>query len=145
VCAHSEADQLKLENHQSYISGVIKDGQAEYGKQILTLAAGILALSVTFYEDVHGKNGPICKPLLYGGWICLLVAITSVLFSIQSSIAAHKKYLKELQATLRGEPVQPKISWQEKAIPHLNLASTITFGVALLLLVAFAAENLRRS
>jgi hypothetical protein len=46
-------------------------------KQLITLAAGILALNITFIKDFIGPSRPnaMWTMLVPAGWICLLMAI----------------------------------------------------------------------
>ena len=139
-----EFDQSFLEKHKTFISSVIKEGQAEYGKQILALSASVLALSVAFIKNIIGDHNPREIIIIYIAWVAFVIAIAAVLCSIQASINAHKQYLKELERIIAGGPPDARVSWQEKAVPKLNIGSTICFGIGLVFLVVFASLNLRR-
>ena len=139
-----EFDKSSLEKHKTFISSVIKEGQAEYGKQILALSASVLALSVAFIKNIIGEHSPRGIAIIYIAWGAFVIAIGTVLCSIQASINAHKKYLKELERMIAGGQSDAKVSWQEKAVPHLNKGSSIGFGIGLVFLVIFASLNLRK-
>lgn len=49
---------------------------ADLAKQILTLATGILALTITFYKDLDSRSGPKkYRGFLYASWLAFLASV----------------------------------------------------------------------
>jgi len=141
MCIDEKLREMSLARYQDTLK-VIRDGQTEYGKQILSLSTAVLALSVTFLKNVTGDHWPRRMVVLESGWRAFILAIAAVLLAMQASIAAHKHYLEQDRKLLEmEEQVTETRSRLERVIKPLILVYTCAFAAGILLLVAFAVLN----
>src|SRR6185437_4111109 len=113
----TDAQRLQVQTHISYLSGVIKDSQSEYSKQLLSLSSAVLALSVAFLKNLVSVQSAIWFPLLYAAWALFLVTIFITLLAIKISIKAHQIYKDDLEKTLEGKTNQVGETWRDRLMP----------------------------
>jgi hypothetical protein len=134
--------------------------QAEYDKQLLTLSAGFLVLSLAFIKDVVPLNHAAHLWALYLAFILIGTCVCLVLFSYQYSIHAHLSVgsywqhrshvphggkqtgRKRFQVGLRR--LFRRIKRDEKRTRRLNLLSGGLFLVGVFFLVGFVISNISR-
>lgn len=131
MCAMSE-DELRRQAQE-----LLREGHRDYDQAILTLAAGSLALSVTFVHDIAPVPAVGTKVLLIAAWLALGLSLISVVSSYLTSMRAFSRVL--------GQP-----GWHPDAqAERLSKATEILNGVAgagliagLLLLGWYALANM---
>ena len=100
-------------------------------KQLITLAAGILALNITFIKDFIGTSRPlaVCSFLVPVGWICLLLAIWFAWVAIAD--AARMLGTGQVSGYAFKKPLSTRL-WAKIAqtLFMLGLAALGTFAVA---------------
>jgi hypothetical protein len=139
-------DQLdERRKHRTYTSGVIKESQSEYSKQLLSLSAAVLALSVAFLKSVVSIKSAIYFGLLYMSWSLLLTAVLITLIAIKVSIKAHQLYLVDLDHEIadmhqlvKGE------TWRDAWMPRFPWIASLSFSLGVLGLVVFSIINIQR-
>jgi hypothetical protein len=138
----------------------INRDQAEYDKQLLTLSAGFLVLSLAFIKDVVPLNHAAHLWALYLAFVLIGICVCLVLVSFQYSIHVHIKigsywqhrnYVptggkqtgrKRFQVGLRR--LLLRIKRDGKRIRCLNWWSGGLFIVGVALLVWFVISNISR-
>ena len=140
----SDAEKLEIQTHKTYLSGVIKDSQSEYSKQLLSLSSGVLALSVAFLKNLVSIALAIWLPLLYVAWALLLLTIFITLLAIKISIKAHQIYKDDLDKMLAGGTDTVGETWRDRLMPRISWISTSSFATGILLLVVFSVINIQK-
>ena len=74
--------------YRASIIPIRQKSQEEIDKQVLTISSATLGLSLTFYKDVLSKQIVVDGWLLLLAWICWMIAIGSVVFSMSLSSEA---------------------------------------------------------
>jgi hypothetical protein len=95
-------------------------------KQLLTLASGIIALTITFLKDVAAENGGAAQGWIQAAWVAYLISISFgvlTLMSLTDNIAKDK-------------------SIHEKETRIVAGVQIVSFAIALLLTVIFGFEAL---
>lgn len=96
------------------------DTAQDSSKQLLTVAAGIVVLTITFFED-FGKHAPLsAKVLLAAAWVAYSISILCGIFTLQ---------------TLAGNLENEKLSIYELNTKIFSIAQIATFVIALILTV----------
>jgi hypothetical protein len=96
------------------------DTAQDSSKQLLTVAAGIVVLTITFFED-FGKHAPFsAKVLLAASWVAYSISILCGIFTLQ---------------TLAGNLENEKLSIYELNTKIFSIAQIATFVIALILTV----------
>ena len=140
-------EECKKEADGAFESAV-KD-QAEYDKQLLSLSAGLLAISLAFVKDVVHLDDAIYQWLLYLSFVLSSSCIVVVLFSYQLSIAVNEKlrsyWLREgisweLQNQSDEENVFPEVL--SKRVKWTNYGSGTLFALSVMILVTFITTNM---
>src|SRR5438445_4245242 len=89
-----------IKAHRVYLTTVIKESEAEYSKQLLSLSSAILAVSVAFLKNLVAVKSAVWFPLLYTAWGFLSVTICLTLMAIKFSIRAHELYMEFIEKKL---------------------------------------------
>src|ERR1043165_9448078 len=90
----SERDEARyqayLDTHKSLVSGEERSAD-HFDKNILTLAAGAIAISLVFLEKIiqHPKASSLVY--LYCSWVGLIVSLLATLISFLTSQAAYRR------------------------------------------------------
>jgi hypothetical protein len=106
------------------------DFAAELAKQLITLATGTIALTITFSKDFLQKTPNSARPWALWAWGVLL---TSVVFGIWT-IMALTGSLGRVSTTV------PTIYGQNVKLP--STMQIVTFIVGLLLTIVFASKSI---
>jgi len=104
------------------------DFAAELVKQLLTLATGLIAITVTFSKDVFATEGSHLSLWLLGSWVVLLISIGSGLMGLMALTGAL-------------DPME-----NSNAVPSINAPNarffiglqSALFGVGLVCVVVYA-------
>lgn len=142
--ALTDAQRLEIKTHKTYLAGVIKDSQAEYSKQLLSLSSAVLALSVAFLKNLVSIQAAVLLPLLYVSWALFLATIFVTLIAIKISIRAHQIYKEDLDKMLAGQTNLVGETWRDRLMPKLSWLSTSSFAIGILLLVVFSVVNIQK-
>lgn len=97
VSTHSRGEVLE---YRSSIGQVGQKAQEEIDKQILTISTAALVLSLTFYKDVLREQIVVHGWLLILAWICWILAIVSVVFSMYLSSQLVRLTVKHIDNAL---------------------------------------------
>jgi hypothetical protein len=140
----TDTQRLEIQAHKTYLSGVIKDSQSEYSKQLLSLSSAILALSVAFLKNLVSIQSAIWLPLLYVSWALFLATIFITLVAIKISIKAHQIYKDDLDKILDGKINTVGETWRDRLMPKVSWLSTTCFAIGILSLVVFSVVNIQK-
>lgn len=97
---------------------------SDLDKQILTLATGVLALSITFRKEFDNAPGFGSKFFLFGSWIFLLLSVCAGLFTMG----------KLVSLSLRADSVE-KTSVLNDAMPFASTQEILFFLGILFILI----------
>jgi hypothetical protein len=84
-----------LEQRKLY-DQVAQDASKSFDQAMLTLAAGSLALSVTFVKEIAHSPAPYTRGWLYVAWIFFTLSIVSMLGSLLATQFAARSHVVEL-------------------------------------------------
>lgn len=134
--------QVYLEERKQSVSAE-RDTAQQFDKAILTLAAGALALSLTFINQVapHPKSNSIF--FLVSAWSLFCISLCLTLISFLTSQAACRRYREILDADILEK------SDNSENIPArwtnwLNYLSISFFILGIVFLIIFSATNLSK-
>jgi hypothetical protein len=119
----------------------INKEQADYDKQLLTLASGLLAVVVAFVKDVVPLRAAIWVALFYFALAFFIACILCVLISYQVSIFGHYKVRKFWQNHKIGSDYTKFPYGIARWITWINLASGVLFFFAIISLGIFIIAN----
>lgn len=131
-----DRDQERIEHHRRHLYEALHSASRDYDQAILTLAAGTLALSVTFAHSVAPAPTPESRFFLTLAWLLLAVAIVAMVFSFQTSQAALMHQLTHIDDEIQSEP------WTVVATRLLNALAGLGLVAGLGLLGVYALANL---
>ena len=133
--------------------------QAEYDKQLLTLSAGFLVLSLAFVKDVVPLQDAAHLWVLYTSFCltssCVLLVLSSYQYSIQGNFRVAKYWelkseklsaeqKRKLRIDQELEETHAKIKRHAGRVRAINLTSGAFFLVGVALLVCFVIVNIQR-
>ncbi|MCL5022548.1 MAG: hypothetical protein M1497_04125 [Nitrospirae bacterium] len=132
--------RVYLEERKQLITAE-RDTVQQFDRSILTLAAGALALSITFINQIapEPKLSSICW--LIAAWSLFCLSLLSTLISFLTSQAACRKQRDILDGEISGEEADrtnKAASWTN----GLNYFSIAFFILGVVSLVVFSAINL---
>ena len=125
-----------------------KEGSQQFDKAILTLAAGALAISITFINQIapHPKPGTIC--FLAWGWVAFGMSLISTLVSFFTSQKACRKQIAILEHDVldkkESESNKQKNDWAIWT-NYLNIVSILAFVIGVIFLGYFSISNIGSS
>ena len=121
-----------------------KEGIQQFDKAILTLAAGALAISITFIDQIapHPKSETIY--FLVGGWVAFIISLIVTLASFLTSQKACSKQIAILEHDYFESASEPNNQKNNLAIwtSRLNIASIVAFVIGVILLASFSILNI---
>jgi hypothetical protein len=104
----------------------------DLAKQLITLATGILALSITFIKDVLKNNGPVITRPLKWAWSLYLFSVVFGIWEMMAITGSIFQFVPSLTPTTQyGINVQ---------IP--GLLQVLTFLLATIFLIVYGAKML---
>ena|ERR1700682_403747 len=105
------------------------DFSADLTKQLITLATGIITLTITFSKEFLNHNAP--RALVYWAWYCFL-----------ASVAMGIMTLSALTGNLDAKDKTKPLTIYASNIVFFSVAQFLTFGAGLVLTVLFAARSI---
>ena len=142
-----QRDLCMKERDDAYATGS-KD-QAEYDKQLLTLSAGFLAISLAFIKDVVPISSAVFLWMLYTSFVLVGLCMIAVLFSYQFSIFGLEKVKTYWECKLaETEPGATSDTEHEFPYKHgkwikvINWGTGALFTLGVALMIAFVIINL---
>lgn len=135
-----EEYKVYLEERKQLISAE-KDTSQQFDKAILTLAAGALALSLTFINQIAPHPNSKSIYYLIGAWILFSLSILSTLISFLTSQKACRIQRDILDGDIQGRNNSNNniaASWTN----WLNYFSIVFFIIGVIAFIVFSALNL---
>jgi hypothetical protein len=108
---------------------------ASFDRTLTTLAAGSLALSISFVKDI--AEHPTSVWMLKTSWICMAAALALILVSYEVSMWVHKRLI----AANGYYGALP--AWMGWIVTATNRLATAAFLTGACFLVAFALVNVQ--
>jgi len=132
--------QTYLEERKILIDSERETAQ-QFDKAILTLAAGALALSITFINQIAPEPKPNSVIFLITAWSLFALSILSTLISFLSSQVACRQMREFLdkQITEKGDYSEPAAKIWTNRLNYLSIGS---FVIGVVFLVIFSSINL---
>jgi hypothetical protein len=112
----------------------------EYIKHLMSLAAGIFALTLTFFKDLLGKpiSAVSYKPILMIGWLLLII-------SLMAGIAQMRLWASYYISWAKSFNDEAERNWRhivDKRRLKFEYLQIFSFSIGLLLLLLFSSLNL---
>ncbi|MBI4823181.1 MAG: hypothetical protein HY805_02990 [Nitrospirae bacterium] len=117
----------------------------QFDKAILTLAAGALALSITFIKQIAPDPKPVSKYFLLGAWIFFCLSMLSTLISFLTSQKACRNARDILDEEISHNDKQHNTTKENKATSWTNRLNYFSIGFfifGVIFLIVFSAINL---
>ena len=121
------------------VGEALQSQAAQRNKAILTLAAGALALSLTFLKDIAPTPDDRAITLLAWSWVCFIISMCLTLISFQVSVCAFRRFdeiLNIQQAESGTDASTLKNCWVTVTLILNRLSLVMFIAGAILLLVA---------
>lgn len=117
----------------------------QFDKAILTLAAGALALSLTFLKEIVPTPNRLIIELLVASWGCFIASVCLTLFSCQTSVFAHQRLdqILNIQQSKPDTDVRSLRNHWVWVTTCLNLLSLVVFVSGTVLLSCSAYHGLK--
>lgn len=135
--------QVYLEERKQLVTSE-RDTAQQFDKAILTLAAGALALSITFIHEIAPNPKPFSICFLIIAWVLFCLSLLSTLISFLASQAACRKQRDILDHDIAGKKDFPLTNNAAAWTNGLNYLSISFFIFGIVFLVIFSALNLSR-
>ena len=113
----------------------------QFGKTILTLTSGALAVSFVFLRDVMKPADTANKGCLIGAWVLWSAAMLCALLSLYANQLAPRHAQKRFRGGLRGQDLV-EARRVDKLTRSLNPLAGVWFMAGLILTIVFVATNL---
>lgn len=136
-------DYLLDDRKQSVLAE--RDTAQQFDKAILTLAAGALALSITFINQIAPQPKPYSIYWLIIAWSFFCLSLLSTLISFLTSQAACRKQRDILDEEILQSNKKCSNTKDNKAAFWTNLLNYFSIGffiLGVILLIVFSAMNL---
>ncbi len=136
--------EVYLEERKALVQAE-KEGSQQFDKAILTLAAGALAISITFINQItpHPKPETIC--ILAWGWIAFGMSLIFTLVSFFTSQKACRRQRTILQYDFfdkkESELNEQKNNWAI-GTKIFNFLSILAFVIGVIFLGSFSISNI---
>jgi len=127
---------FRRELYEKHLYDAHHAASRDYDQAILTLAAGTLALSVTFAHNITAEPAAGTREYLIGAWITLGVAIVAMVLSFLTSQWTLRDRITHVDDETPAPP-----SRAERATWGLNLAAGAGLVLGLALLGLYASAN----
>lgn len=115
------------------------DAARDTVKQLITLATGVITVTVTFYDKIFSSPSGIAKTLTLAGWSLFLLSIAMGIFSLMALTGAYVELNKR-----RGESRTDgqKLSISDAGLRWFPALQIVLFFAALIFVVIFGAIGL---
>lgn len=131
----------ELKEYRALLIEAEQKAQEDFDKTVLTLSGGALGISFAFVKDIIGDEPIIHACYLLTSWIIWGISVLCVLASFYFSQQALRKTISQLDADKIYE--QSPGGWYSRLTAILNALGGVLFLVGVVLIVIFAAYNLR--
>lgn len=136
------------------------DSANELAKQLITLATGILALSITFIKDVLKNNGTVVKWPLRAAWFIYLfsiffgmwtmMAITGSIFSVVSNSTSTQSVTNSIESLTNSNQsvtnsAQPVTNSNQSAMKPVKSAANSNHSVTNTTQTGTSTQSLKTS
>jgi hypothetical protein len=130
-------DEAHLEDDRKQLNDALQAASRDYDQAILTIAAGTLAVSVTFMHDVTPTPVAGSTPILVSAWLSLGASVLCMVCSFLTSQRTIRLMLRQPDLTLTGVGKR----WAT-ATYVLNAAAGFLLALGLGLLGWYAVANM---
>ena len=138
-------DQSQYDGLKKQVAEGLRSSAAQFDKAILTLAAGALALSLSFVRELAPEPDATTICLLACSWTGFIASIVSTLLSFQVSMFAEMHYEKAID-TIHSKPDTDRSNfksfWKSTTIV-LNVFSLVAFVAGTIFLTYSVHDNLK--
>jgi len=131
-------DEDRMEHYRRHLYDALHAASRDYDQAILTLAAGTLAVSVTFLHDITPTPIAGTRNLVVWAWASLGVALIAIVVSFVTSQWVLRRRIAALD---RAGKVTPPPVWAERATVILNAFAGFALIAGLILLGMYAYQN----
>lgn len=139
-------DDVKYEvylSERSSLNEAEKDSSQQFDKAIITLAAGALALSLTFIKQIAPYPKAWTLFFLFSSWLAFGASMLSTLISFLTSQEACRIQRKLLESDFFiKEEQKEKENRPARITKRLNYVSIISFIIGVFLLTVFSISNI---
>jgi hypothetical protein len=139
---HDQAWLQKCDDEYSGAYDAIQKNQEEYDKQLITLSAAFLTLTISFINNIVPIKEADFRGLLYTSLILISACLLSVLVSYQVSIFFHYEVADFWRESKDGDaaPTFPMIG--AAIVRGWNVANGLMFAIGVGFIVAFVVTNI---
>jgi hypothetical protein len=137
------ADSRKefLEERRQYIDAEVTNAR-RHREIVIAGAAGTLALSITFLEEIAPTPVPWTLWFLGVGWVAMLVSLALSVLSFRVTVHAHQSNRRRLDKLYLGEGAEEEQkevdSWNQKTVSAGSWADALlALGMGCLAVFAF--------
>jgi hypothetical protein len=137
--------KIYVDERKSLVEGE-KTTADNFDKNILTLAAGALGISLVFLEKIAPEPNPKTLIYLYLSWASLVSSLLAILSSQLTGQYAYRRARVLLEDEFFPEEKKEnckKGNWWAKTTQFLNWASIFAFVFGTALLVYFSIQNVK--
>jgi len=143
--ARKQKYQIYLDERKS-LNDAIKETAHQFDKAILTLAAGALALSLTFIKDIAPTPKIGTFYLLFFAWATFIISILATLISFFTSQKACQRQIKIVEIEFLEERSEENDNDKmdnpfNRYTRILNMVSIAFFILGVILLIIFSSLN----
>lgn len=132
----ARAQEADVRQHQAWLDAQARFSEL-YVKMIVSLAGGGLAVSITFVDKLVSDGPTTAAALLYVGWVCLVVALLTILANVKFALGAIEGALDDWHGVRHRARALSSIH----SIDRLDFVSLAFVVLGALSLAAFAGAN----
>ena len=144
VADSDDFENVRARDYWKELVARISDTSKSLDNLVTTLAAGALALSLTFIKDIAPH--PSARWALFASWALLCMDLLFTLTSLMAAVHAHHALLNELSKLPEDETIDTlnaNNSWA-KASTAFTWAGFIALILGTALLLVFSSVNLSK-
>jgi len=133
----------EIEGWKEYRKSILESkskSDDDFEKYITLISSGGLGVTIAYINDIIPIKESVGSWVLFLGWIMLCTTLFLNLLSHHKSSICNEKTIDEIDE-LEYEELSDNIDSRNKIIRCLNLASIITVGIGLLLIIIFTIIN----
>jgi len=132
----------RLPDYRKVLEQRLAEVSAEYGKAVITLSGGALAVSFAFVTDLVPDPIPSTVWRLWLAWLSFGTSLASILLAMLTATFALRHAIKQVDdGTIDSDDVPGR--WRSRVTSALNVSAIITFFAGIFFLAYFALTNLR--
>lgn len=137
--------QIYVDERKALVEGEQASAD-QFDKNIITLAAGALGISLVFLEKIAPEPNAKTLIFLYIAWAALVISLLATLSSLLTSQHAYRRQREILEDNFLPEPGKEgrgKINKWARRTQFLNWTSIIAFIVGAAMLALFSIQNFK--